>query len=68
MDFVIKLPLSKELIMNIMFDLIIVAVDRLTKDIIFIPFKEIATADELAYIFLYNILAEHALLEELITD
>ena len=37
---------------NVVFDLIMVAVDRLTKDIIFIPFKEAATTDKLAYIFL----------------
>ena len=45
-----------------------IAVDRLTKDIIFILFKEAATADKLVYIFLRDILAEHTLPEELITD
>ena len=48
----VKLPPLKELIMNIIFDLIIIAVDRLIKDVIFIPFKEAAIADKLAYIFL----------------
>ena len=52
MDFIIKLPLSKELIINMVFDLIMVAVDRLIKDIIFILFKEAATADKLIYVFL----------------
>ena len=52
MDFMVKLPSLKELIMNIIFDLIIIAVDRLIKDIIFILFKEAATADKLIYIFL----------------
>ena len=52
MDFVIKLPLLKELMTNVVFNLIIIAVDRLTKDIIFILFKEAATANELTYIFL----------------
>ena len=52
MDFVVKLSPSKELITNIVFDLIIIAVDRLTKDIIFILFKEAATTDKLVYIFL----------------
>ena len=68
MDFIIKLPPSKELITNMVFDSIIVAVDRLTKDVIFILFKEIATADELAYIFLQDILAEHTLPDKLIMD
>ena len=37
---------------NVIFDLIIIAVDRLTKDIIFILFKEAATVDKLIYVFL----------------
>ena len=53
---------------NVVFDLVIIVVDRLIKDIIFILFKEVATADKLAYIFLGDILAEHALLDKLITD
>ena len=68
MDFVVKLPPSKELIINVVFDSIIVAVDKLTKDVIFILFKETAITDELAYIFLQDILAEHALLDKLIID
>ena len=52
MDFVVKLPPSKELITNVVFDLIIIVMDRLIKDIIFILFKETATADKLVYIFL----------------
>ena len=68
MNFVVKLPLSKKLIIDIIFDLIIVIVDRLIKDIIFILFKEALNADKLAYIFLRNIITEHILPEELITD
>ena len=68
MDFIIKLLSSKELMTNIVFDLIIIAVDRLIKDIIFILFKEAATANKLIYIFLWDILAEHALLDKLIMD
>ena len=52
MDFVVKLPPLKEPIMNIVFNLIIIAMDRLIKDVIFILFKEAATANKLAYIFL----------------
>ena len=48
----VKLSLLKELMMNIIFDSIMVAVDRLIKDVIFILFKEAATANKLAYIFL----------------
>ena len=52
MDFIIKLPLSKELITNFQFDSIMVIVDRLIKDTKFIPFIEKANADKLAYVFL----------------
>ena len=52
MDFIIKLQPLKELMTNVVFNLIIIVVDRLTKDIIFILFKEAAIADKLMYIFL----------------
>ena len=68
MDFMVKLPPSKELITNVVFDLIMVAVDRLIKDIIFILFKEAAIVNKLIYIFLRDILAEHVLLDKLIID
>ena len=54
--------------MNIVFDLIIITVDRLIKNIMFILFKEVAITDELAYIFLRDILAEYILPEELIIN
>ena len=52
MDFVVKLLLLKELMTNIVSNLIIIAMDRLIKDIIFILFKEIAIINKLIYIFL----------------
>ena len=64
----VKLPPSKELIINVVFDLIIIIVDRLTKDVMFILFKEAATANKLIYIFLRDILAEHILSDKLIID
>ena len=48
----VKLLPSKELMTNMVFDLIMVAVDRLTKDIIFILFKEAAIVNKLIYVFL----------------
>ena len=68
MDFIIKLPSSKELITNVVFDLIIIIMDKLIKDIIFILFKEAATVNKLIYIFLRDILAEHVLPDKLIID
>ena len=52
MDFMVKLLPLKEPMTNVVFNLIIIAMDRLIKDIIFILFKEAATADKLAYVFL----------------
>ena len=53
---------------NRTFNLIIIAVDRLIKDIIFILFKKIFSADKLTYIFLRNIIVEYTLLKELIIN
>jgi hypothetical protein len=39
-DFIVKLPPSKEPITNTVFDSIWVIVDRLTKAVYFIPYKE----------------------------
>ena len=64
----VKLLPLKELMINIVFDSIIVVVDRLIKDIIFILFKEAATINKLVYIFLRDILAEYMLLDKLIID
>ena len=42
--------------------------DRLTKDIYFIPFIEYATVDNLVYKFLKQIISEYSLPEELISN
>jgi len=54
-DFIVKLPLSKEPIIGIEFDSIIVVTDRLTKRAYFILVKESMTAEELAYVFFRHI-------------
>jgi hypothetical protein len=43
-DFIIKLPLSIDLVTNDIYDLIVVLVDKLTKYAIIILFKEIYNA------------------------
>ena len=45
MDFVVKLPKSKDLVIQDAFDLIIVIVDKLTKYTIIVLFKELYKAD-----------------------
>ena len=52
MDFVVKLPLSKDPITGVRYDSVMVVTDQFTKYAIFISFKESTTAEELAYVFL----------------
>ena len=68
LDFIVKLPLSKEPMTNVMYDSILVITDRLTKYRHFIPYKEASDAIELAYTFLKVVIANHRLLEEIILD
>lgn len=67
-DFITKLPLSREPTTKIDFDSILVIVERLTKYMIILPYKEASTAEELAYAFLRNVVANHGLPEEIISD
>ena len=44
-DFITKLPKSKDPVTGITYDLIMVIVDRFTKYLIVVPFKETHTAE-----------------------
>ena len=48
MDFIIKLPNSFKLVISFAYDGIIVVTNRLTKYVLFIPFKEIIIVKEIA--------------------
>ena len=52
LDFVVKLPKSKEPLTRVLYDSILVITDRLTKFGYFLPYKEASSAEELAYTFL----------------
>jgi RNase H-like domain found in reverse transcriptase/Reverse transcriptase (RNA-dependent DNA polymerase)/Integrase zinc binding domain/Chromo (CHRromatin Organisation MOdifier) domain len=67
-DFITKLPLSKEPLTGAQYDSILVIVCRLTKTAKFIPFKETATAADLAYTFDRNVVAEHGTPRQIISD
>ncbi|KAL2104492.1 hypothetical protein VUR80DRAFT_344 [Thermomyces stellatus] len=67
-DFIVKLPKSKDPSTGVEYDSILVVVDRLTKYSYFIPFQEASDATQLAYVFLRTIVANHHLPEEIITD
>lgn len=68
MDFIVKLPKSKDPATGVVYDSILVVVDRLTKYAYFLPFREATGAEQTAHIFLRTILANHALPDEIITD
>ena len=67
-DFIVKLPKSKERLTNVTYNSILVITDRLTKYGYFIPYKELSNTEDLAYVFLRIVVANHGLLEEVISD
>jgi hypothetical protein len=68
LDFIVKLPPSKEALIGVTYDLILVVTDRLTKYAYFIPYKEGSTAEELVYTFNRNIIANYGILKKIISD
>ena len=64
----IKLPLSKEPMTGVEYDSILVIVERLTQYVLLVPYKESSSAEELAYTFLRNVVANHGLPSEIISD
>jgi hypothetical protein len=59
LDFIIKLPLFKELMTGVMYDSVIVVINRLTKYVYFISYFENFLAKDLAYIFYKYIVANY---------
>jgi hypothetical protein len=68
LDFIIKLPPSKEALIGVTYDSILVVTNRLTKYAHFIFYKEGLTAEELAYTFNRNVIANYGILEEIISN
>ena len=68
LDFIIKLPKSKELITNIVYNSILVITNRLTKYGYFIPYKETSLAEDLVYTFYKYMVENHGLPKEIISD
>ena len=67
-DFVVKLPRSKEPLTNVEYNSIWVVVDKLTKYIYTILYKEGSTAIEFVYAFRRYIFVNYRTLEEIILD
>ncbi len=68
MDFVVKLPESKDPVIGGTFDLIIVIVDKLIKYIILIPYKETYKAYQLGFVLLDRLIRDHGIPESIILD
>ena len=68
MDFITKLLASNNPATGVIYNLILVIVDTLTKYAHFIPYKELITAIELAYLILDRLIRQYRILESFITD
>ena len=68
MDFIVKLPALKEVITGVIYDSVLIVTDRLIKYAYFISYKEGLTAKELTYAFNRNVIANHGILKEIISD
>jgi hypothetical protein len=68
LDFIVKLPPFVELITEVVFDSILVVIDRLTKYGYFISYKESLLAEKLAYAFNKHIIENHEISKKIIND
>ena len=68
MDFVVKLPKSKDPVTQDAFDSIIVIVDKLTKYTIIVPFKESYKADQLAFVLLDRLIRDYSISKSITSD
>ena len=68
LDWITKLPISKDPASKTSYDSILVVVDYLTAYGIFIPFKEGLDAKQLAHTFHKEVVSRHNIPEELILD
>jgi hypothetical protein len=62
LNFVTKLPLSKKLIIGVIYNSIIIVTDRLTKYAYFISYFENFSAEDVAYMFYKYVMANHGFL------
>jgi hypothetical protein len=68
LDFVIKLLLLQDLITRIKYNFILVITDKLTKYIYFIFYLKASITEDLVYIFLKIMVANHNTPEKMISD
>ena len=68
MNFIVKLPPSEEPSTRVIYDSIMVIVDRLTKYAIFVSFMEEWSADQLGYVVLDRLVRNHEISKKTISD
>jgi hypothetical protein len=68
LDFVVKLLLSRDPIIRIEYNFILVVMDKLTKYTYMILYLKISITKDLAYMFLRIIITNYSALEEMILD
>jgi hypothetical protein len=68
LNFIIKLPPSIKLIIKVVFDSILVVIDRLTKYEYFILYKESLLTEKLAYAFNKHIIENYEISKKIIND
>ena len=54
-NFIVKLLLLKKLLTKVIYNLILMMMNQLTKKVRFLPYKEVSDVKELTYIFLRNV-------------
>ena len=52
MNFIVKLSLSKKLLTRVIYNLILIIVNQLIKEVWFLLYKKVLDIEELVYIFL----------------
>ena len=68
MDFITKLPKSKEPVEGIIYDSILVMVDRLTKYTHIIPFRETYSSEQLGYVVLDRLIRHNGIPKAFVSD
>ena len=68
MNFIVKLSLLKKLLTEVFYNLILIIVNQLVKEVQFISYKKVLNTEELIYIFLRNITALQDLSDKIIFD
>ena len=68
LDFITKLPTSKEPLTGTTYDSILVIMDTLTKYAYLELYKEVSTAEDLAYIFNKIVIAQHGIPDKIVSD